>query len=209
MVGNLFRSQIQFVRSPSAFLDRLEGDPRAVSIGFRQVLLLAILWEIAILLWAFGGATVTMPAFLKIPEDQYYFYQLVFFIPMFFVAWLLASATAYVLSRSLGGTGSFDAILTGFGLAAPVSGYFALIPDLIQGLLWSTNLVSFADYQELTSHGFLASLVWAYMLAYVAAYLYFYTATIRHSQRLGAARAFIAALAAYAVSAGIFIVIAR
>lgn len=209
MIGTLLRTQLQFIRSPKTAIERLENDPHAAFVGFRQVLYLAVLWEVAILLWALGGATVTMPAFLKIPEDRYYFYQLIFFIPMFFVAWLLAGSVAYVLSKALGGRGSFDTVLGGFGIAAPISGYFALIPDLVQGILWSTNLVPFSEYQELTSRGLLAVLVWGYMLAYVIAYLYFYSATIRHSHKLSTLKAFIAAFAAYTVSAGIFIVIAR
>jgi len=66
-----------------------------------HVLILAVLWEFALLLWALGGATRTIPAFLEIPAEQYCFYQLIFYIPMFLVAWLLASGIAYLLAYSI------------------------------------------------------------------------------------------------------------
>jgi len=59
-----------------------------------------------------------MPAFLKIPDEQYYFYQLIFLIPMFLITWLLAGGIAYVISKALGGNGSYNTIVGGFGIAA-------------------------------------------------------------------------------------------
>ena len=134
----IFREQLQLIRSPKITITRLANDPRAAFVGFKQIFLFAVLYEFVMVFWAFGDATPTMPAFLKIPVDQYYFYQLIFQIPMILIVWLLAGGIAYVLSKALGGNGSYDTILGGFGIAALVSAYFVLIPDFIQGLLWST-----------------------------------------------------------------------
>lgn len=205
----MIHDQLRFARSPRIAIAQLAGDPRAALIGFRHVLYLAALWEIAVLLWAMGGATVTMPAFLKLPDDQYYFYELIFLIPMFLLCWMLASGIAYVLSKAFGGRGSFDTLLGGFGMTAAVSGYFALIPDYIQGILWTTGWLPFAEYQELTSRGFPAVLVWSYLLAYNIAYLVLYSATIHHSQNLSKSKSAIVATIAYAVSAFFFLVIVR
>jgi len=205
----ILREQFQFVRSPGTAIAQLASDPRAVFVGLKHILYLAVLWEIALLLWALGGATVTLPPFLKIPEEKYYFYQLIFYIPMFLVSWLLAGGIAYLLSKAFGGIGSFDTILGGFGLAAAVSGYFVLIPDFIQGILWTTGWVPFAEYQEKTSHGFLAIVVLVYLLAYTVSYLVFYSATIHYSQNLGKLKSVIVALISYFVSAGLFITINR
>jgi len=205
----IIQEQIRFVRSPGTAIERLTRDPRAAFAGFKQVLVIAILWEGAILLWALGGASVTMPAFLKIPVEQYYFYQLIFMIPMFLAIWILAAGIGYLLSRSLGGRGSFDAILGGFGLTMAVSGYFALIPDYVQGVLWSTGWVPFAEYQEATSQGFLVVVVWAYMLAWLFAHLALYAVTVHHAQRLSVAKSAFVAVAAFFGSFAVWIVIVR
>ncbi|MHC4180912.1 MAG: hypothetical protein ACYSWU_25730 [Planctomycetota bacterium] len=205
----IIQQQMQFIRSPRIAIAQLASDPAAAFVGFRHVLFLALLWEFALVLWILGGATVTMPAFLKIPDEQYYFYQLIFFVPMFLVTWLLAGGVAYVLAKAFGGTGSYDTILGGFGMTAAVSGYFVLIPDYVQGLLWTTGWVPFTEYQELTGQGFLAVLVWSYIIAYSIAYLLLYSTTIHYSQNLSKSKSVIVAIIAYFVSAVFFIIICR
>jgi hypothetical protein len=187
----------------------LASDPNAAFVGLKHVLLLAVLYEVVILLWALGGATPTLPAFLKIPEDQYYYYELLFVIPLILIVWLLAAGIAYVISKALGGYGSFDTILGGFGITALVSSYFALIPDFIQGVLWTTGWVPFAEYQEATSRGLLVVLVWGYILAYNVSYLVLYTVTIHFSQNLGKMKSAFVATISYFASISIFITIFR
>jgi hypothetical protein len=205
----ILREQLQLIRSPKATITRLANDPRAAFVGFKHILLFAVLYEFVIVLWAFGDATPTMPAFLKIPVDQYYYYQLIFQIPMIVIVWLLAGGIAYVLSKALGGNGSYDTILAGFGIAALVSAYFVLIPDFIQGVLWTTGWVPFAEYQEATSRGPLLVLVWGYITAYEVSYLVLYTVTIRYSQNLGTLKSAIVATISFFASAGIYITIVR
>jgi hypothetical protein len=205
----IIQEQIRFIRSPRTAIAKLANDPGAAFTGFRHVLLLAVLWEFALLLWALGGATPTMPAFLKIPDEQYYFYQLIFYIPMFLLAWLLASGIAYVLAKAFGGVGSYDTILGGFGVTALISGYFALVPDFIQGVLWTTGWVPFTRYQELTSHGFLAIIVWCYLLAYSIAYVLLYSITIHYSQNLSTSKSVFVAMVAYFVSVFLFMIVVR
>jgi len=155
----ILSEQLQLVRSPRAAITRLAIDPQSAFIGLRHVLILAVLYEVAIALWAFGDATPTLPAFLKIPDERYYVYELTFIMPMILTAWLLSGGIAHLASKALGGNGSYDAILGGFGIATLVSTYFTLIPDFVQGALWTMGWVPFASYQEATSHGLLLVMV--------------------------------------------------
>ena len=205
----IIQDQIEFIRSPNAVLHRLTSDPRAALVGFKHVLVIAVLYEIAILLWAFGADTVTLPAFLKIPEEQYYFYELIFLIPLFICTWLLAGGIAYLISKAMGGSGSYDAILGGFGLTMAVSAYFTLIPDYLQGVLWTTGWIPFAEYQELTGKGLLLLIVWVYMLAYVLAHLYFYSITIRRTQGLNVFKSIFVALISFFGSFAVWITFVR
>lgn len=204
-----FRDQLDFIKSPSSFLKQLASDSLAVTVGFRNALAIAILYEGAILLWALGADGVTLPAFLRIPEQQYYFYELIFLIPLFIVTWLLASAIAYVLSKALSGSGSYDALLGGFGLTMAVSAYFTLIPDYIQGILWTTGLVPFSEYQEITGRGILLIIVWMYMLAYTLSHIVLYSLTIRHTQGLGKFKSFLVGLISFIGSFAIWITFVR
>jgi len=205
----IFQDQLNFVRSPGAFMKRITTDPKALLIGFRNVLAIAILYEIAILLWALGSEGITLPAFLKIPEEQYYFYELIFLIPMFCVTWLLASGIAYVISKALGGSGSYDALLGGFGVSLAVSFYFSLIPDYIQGILWTTGWVPFHEYLEITNKGIPLVIVWTYLLAWLLAHLIFYTITIYHTQGLSRIHSALVAFVSFLGSFAVWITIVR
>lgn len=205
----IIRDQFAFVRSPKRFARNLTTDPKAVQTGFRNVLAVAILYEAAILLWALGADGVTLPAFLRIPEEQYYFYELVFLIPLFFLTWLLAASIAYVASKALGGRGSFDPLLGGFGVAIAISAYFTLIPDYIQGVLWTSGWVPFREYQELTGSGILHVIVWAYMLAYTLCHLILYGITVSQTQNLSRTRSAVVALVSFLGSFAVWITFAR
>ena len=205
----IFKEQLQLVRSPRTTITGLASNPRAALVGFKHIFILAVLYELVFVLWALGDATVTMPAFLKIPEDRYYFYELIFAIPVFFIVWIVAGGTAYLLSKAIGRNGSYDTMLGGFGIAALISAYFALIPDFIQGVLWTTGWIPFAEYQEATSRGPLLLLVWAYITAYNVSHLVLYTVTIRYSQNLGILKSAVVAIISYFTSIGIFITFIR
>lgn len=205
----IIQEQIRFVRSPGEFVEGLAHDRGAAYVGFRHVLTIAVLWEGAIVLWTLGDAVVTLPAFLKIPVDRYYLYQLIFMIPMFLAAWILAAGIGYLLSKPFGGAGSFDTILGGFGLTTAVSGYFALIPDYVQGILWTTGWIPFAEYQEITSHGFPAVVVWTYLLAWLFAHLALYSATIYYAARISLPKSVLVAAVAFSGSFAVWITIVR
>jgi len=205
----IFQDQLNFVKSPSAFVKRLTADPRAMMIGFRNVVAIAILYEIAILLWALGSEGVTLPSFIKIPEEKYYFYELIFLIPMFIVTWLLSSGIAYVISKALKGNGSYDAILGGFGVSMAISFYFSLIPDYIQGILWTTGWVPFDEYLEITSKGIPLAIVWTYLLAWFLAHLIFYSITIYHTQGLSRICSALVAFVSFLGSFSVWITIVR
>jgi hypothetical protein len=206
---NMFKEQLAFVKSPRSYLKRLTADPQALAIGFRNTLIIAILYEGAILLWAFGAEDVTLPSFLRIPEQQYYFYELIFLIPLFIVTWLLASSIAYVLSRAFGGSGSYDTLLGGVGLTMAVSAYFTLIPDYIQGILWTTGWVPFNKYLEMTSQGILLIIVWTYMLMYTLSHIVLYSITLYYTQGIGKLRSLIVGIVSFFISFGVWITFVR
>ena len=67
----------------------------------------------------------------------------------------------------------------------------------------------FAEYQEITSRGVLACLVWGYIAAYNVSYVLLYTLTIHYSQNLGKLKSAFVAAVSFFGSSGIFITILR
>lgn len=180
-----------------------------VKFGFKYLMIGALLYTGAFVLWAFGADTVTLPAFLKIPEDKYYFYELIFLIPVFIITWLVASSIAYLLVKSFGGKASFDFILAGFGISISVSMYPTLIPDYIQGVLWVSGVVPFEEYMRITSKGIWPFIVWTYMLAYTFMHLFFYSMTIYHTQGISKIRSVVIGVLSYFISFAVWITYIR
>jgi len=165
---SFIRYQIRFVRSPRKAIDLLREQSDAVLIGFRNVLLAACLYEVVIVLWLIGDAQVTAPPFLRIPDERYYSYEVIFLIPIFIVAWLVGAGIIYMFTRILGAAGDFDSLLGSLGTNVAVCAYFTLIPDLVQGVLFSTGWMRQDQYLTTTGRGVWAVVVGAYLLGYLA-----------------------------------------
>ena len=113
------------------------------------------------------------------------------------------------MSRAFGGSGSYDALLGGVGLTMAVSAYFTLIPDYIQGILWTTGWVPFYEYLEITGQGILLIIVWAYMLMYTLSHIVLYSMTVHYTQSLGKLRSSIVGIVSFIVSFAVWITFVR
>ena len=90
-----------------------------------------------------------------------------------------------------------------------ISCYISLVPDYIQGILWTTGWVPFHEYLEITSKGIPLLIVWIYMLAWFFIHLMLYSITIRHTQGLGRTQSTIVAAISFLGSFAIWITIVR
>jgi len=111
---------------PGRTFAALASDPKRFQTGLRAVIGLGLLYAATSALLGAGGALVTAPAFLPFSAVNYYFFQMIFALPLFLAAWLLAAAAGRVLARLLGGRGSWKT--TASGLA------FAFVPPCL--LIW-------------------------------------------------------------------------
>jgi hypothetical protein len=84
-------------------------EEKKVAYGLAAVLLLSILYSIAVSIsWAKGGAPAGYEPFLRIPTEYYYFWQTFFTVPVGLIDWIFFAGSAQLLSKKLGGQGSFE-----------------------------------------------------------------------------------------------------
>jgi len=195
---SFIRYQLDLVRSPKETIERLTREPGSALVGFKNILLAACLYDFSMVLWWMGNAKVTAPPFLRIPSEQYYFYEIFFFIPVFIAAWLLAAGIIYLLAKASGSTGSYDALLGCLGVAVAVCAYITLIPDLFQGFLFSTGLVPQDQYVAVTGRGFPLVVVLAYMLGYLVSNIISFAAITHYTQGLSKFRSAVWGLLGFA-----------
>lgn len=205
----LLRLQADYVRSPAETLRRIGEGRSAFVVGAKNVLFVAALYELAILLWYLGDARITLAAFLPIPEDRYYLYELAFLVPVFFGTWILATGIVYAVSRALGSTRGIDALFGGIGLSISVSAYFTLVPDLIQGVMFATGWLPQAKWLELSGQGVWPWVIGAYLVGYVVSNVALYTMATRSTQGLSTAKSLVAATLGFLGYFSVFITYVR
>lgn len=201
--------QWYFIQSPAKAIAALAAEDSPLSIGFKNILLTACLYDLAILLWLIGDAGVIAPPFLAIPAEQYYVYEVFFFIPVFIATWLLGAGIIYLVAVLLGKAGRFDVLLASLGVGISVCAYFTMIPDLIQGVLFSTGMVSQAVYLEKTGQGILMVIVWAYLLGYLGTNIASFAASARHVMGLPCWKAVLVGLAGFLGYFALFFTVIR
>ena len=107
-------------------------EQKPVTYGFGAVLLLSILYSIAVLVsWANGGVPPGYEPFLRIPTESYYFWQTFLTIPVGLIGWILFAGSAQLLSRRLGGQGSFEENLAVLGLPYVLMLPFSWLPEFV------------------------------------------------------------------------------
>jgi len=88
---------------------RVTREEKKVAYGFAAVMLLCILYSVAVFIGFTKGAIPSgYEPFLRIPTGSYYFWQAFFTTPVGLIGWILFAGAAQLLSRRLGGHGSFE-----------------------------------------------------------------------------------------------------
>ncbi|MBU2009780.1 MAG: YIP1 family protein [Chloroflexi bacterium] len=142
---------------------RLLADSRRYRYGLISMLAIVTLYTLAILLLELADADITIPAWLAIPAENYYFWEVFFIAPVMILAWILAAGVVQVLGRCFGGDGEYEDVFTllGFGIAVPT--YTTLIADWATALLFLSGAISQTKWLQLTSHGFWQVFVLGYL----------------------------------------------
>jgi hypothetical protein len=133
---------------PRRTFDRLLLDERRLKFGFYAMLIIAVLYTLAyIFLTAGGGAPSSFTPWLAVPKEVYYYYNRFWLAPSMLSCWILSAGVAYLLSRLVGGKGSYDDTLSVFGFGITIATFFAAIHDVTDSFLGATGLLDLRWYE--------------------------------------------------------------
>jgi hypothetical protein len=101
---------------------RLMDDTRAFGWGFRTVVAVGILCSLTAAALAVTGAVPMAPIFLPLRTENYYFWQMLFTLPLLLMAWIVTSMVVHILGGGRKRGRSLKKTLALFGLAqsAPI-----------------------------------------------------------------------------------------
>ena len=140
-----------------------------------MILLVGLLYTLTIAGFAVSGAAPMIPAWIEIPAQNFYFWELFFALPTFLLAWILSAAAAHLLGHSekAAAKPSFAKSLAaqGFAIALPLLATW--IPATTAAVLMLLGLGQVELVDILSAPGFwqgfalfwlIAAILWVFLL---------------------------------------------
>jgi hypothetical protein len=194
---------------PGRTFAALAADPKRFRKGLRAVLVVGLLYAGAAALLGTGGALVTAPALAPIDEGNYYFYQMIFVLPLLLVLWLLSSGLAQGLSAALGGRAGFKTTAAGLGYAFALPALMIWVLPTAFGALLHAGMPQ-AEFMDLLARpGWLQAAGWAYHGLAAAWLAYLSAASLRAGHGFSRPKAVAAAIPAAALFTAGFLFFVR
>ncbi len=179
----------------------------AVAVG--ALLAAALAWVFIFASWAIAGWEPWLTPWLTISAELYYGWEAIFILPVMMAGWMLFSGAVQILSRLLGGNGSFESTARVLALSIAVSNFLLLIPSLGLAVVALFADQGMAWWESLAHHSGGEVVLWI-LLGAEALWLGFLTAVgVRVSQKLRNPRSFMVSIPAIVVYYGFLLVFFR
>jgi len=171
---------------PAATMRELVSDGRKLKFGVYAILIPAIGYTLFYFMaWKAGGSPSTFKPWLAIPIEKYFFWDLFLTIPAYFVSILLSTSVLYLLSKLMGGSGSWDDTFSVLALSAGVATWSTMLHDLTDSLLGFIGIINMKHYELLlNTPTFWRALLWTLFLIYFAWFFVLFIKGIKESQKL-------------------------
>ncbi len=170
---------------PRRTMECLLADPNCAGQGARAVLLIGGLYTLTVAAFAAVGAKISTPAWLAIPPERYYFWEIFYALPVMLAAWLLGSGFVQVVGRQLGGRGSFEGTLACLGFALSLPTFVTWLPETAGALAFLAGVTTQAEYLAASARpGFWQVFGVAYQAVARACFLALFPMAVRAAQRL-------------------------
>ena len=175
-----------FYKPTSTFQAVFESE-KALKYGFFAFLIPALGYTLFYIMAYFaGGSPSTFKPWLAIPIEEYFKYDIILSFPGYYIGWIEASVTVYLLSRLLKGRSSFDNILAIIGFGIGVATWSSLLHDLTDALLSIIGIIDMGEYEKLlNAPTFWRGLLWSLYALYFFWFLTLFTIGIRKAQGFG------------------------
>ena len=170
---------------PRSTFERLLADPRQLAHGTRAVLLVGALYTLTVAGLAIADAEIVTPAWVAVPEEDYYFWEIFFAAPVTLMGWLLAASLVQVLSQPFKGGGTFESGLAALGFALAIPMFVTWIPETIGTVLFLLGVMTQEEWWGVIARpGFWKVFAEVYQFVALAWYLALFTVAAKVVQQL-------------------------
>lgn len=172
-----------FYKPKSTFEVVFESE-KSLMFGFFAILIPTIGYTLFYIMAFFaGGSPSTFKPWLTIPIEDYFKYDIVLTTPGYYLAWVGAASTMYLLSRLMKGKSSFDNILAIVGFGVGVATWSSMLHDLTDAFLSVIGVIEMREYERLLNEPtFWRGLLWTLYTIYFFWLLTLFTIGIKIAQ---------------------------
>lgn len=172
---------------PKSTFEMIFNSDKTLKYGFFAFLIPSIGYTLFYIMAYFaGGSPSTFKPWLAIPIEEYFKYDILLAFPGYYLSWIGASATVYLLSRLMNGQSKFDNILAIIGFGIGIATWSSLLHDLTDAFLSVIGVIDMQEYERLLNESaFWSSLLWSLYTLYFFWFLTLFTIGIKKSQGFG------------------------
>jgi hypothetical protein len=169
---------------PQSTFELIFESNKALKYGFFAFLVPSLGYTLFYIMAYFaGGSPSTFKPWLAIPVEEYFKYDVLLTFPGYFLSWIGASGTVYLLSRLMNGQSKFDNITAVIGFGVGVATWSSLLHDLTDAFLSITGLIDMQKYEQLLNEPtFWRGLLWSLYTLYFFWFLTLFTVGIKKAQ---------------------------
>jgi len=191
---------------PNRNLTRLIADRHRVGYAVLALLLIGVLYTIIVYIGSTRGFGAVTPPVLNIAPEDYYRWETIFGLPVYFISAIVFAGTARLIAHGLQGTGSYESLFAIYGVASvlpmvillwiPEAILMVLLPDQrTQPLGGATFLPSWLDAARQ-----ILSFVWPLVITWLG---------VRYAEHLGGWRSALVTVGAFIPTAVLVLVFIR
>jgi len=131
------------------------------------------------------GAPSTLTPWLSISKADYYSINRFLLAPSMIICWFTATSFIQVVSRLLGGTGTFEQTLSTIALSISIAMWGALVHDLPMSFLSAIGVINASEHEiAMNSPTIFRTILWICYSVYFFAFFILFSISVRVVQKL-------------------------
>jgi len=157
-----------------------------------------------------NGAPSTLTPWLNISKENYYSINRFLLAPSMIICWFTATSFIQVISRLLGGAGTFEQTLSTISLSISIAMWGALIHDLPMSFLSAVGVIDASQHEiAMNSPTIFRTILWICYSIYFIAFFILFPISVRVVHKLNWIKSIIIGSLAFIIFQTIFLIFNR
>jgi hypothetical protein len=211
MDTNFLSLYLRMFYKPKSAFELIFESNKSIKYGFFALLVPALGYTLFYVMALYaGGSPSTFKPWLALPIEDYFKYDIFLTLPGYYLSWIGASVTVYLLSGLMNGHGKFDNILAVVGFGIGVATWSSLLHDLTDAFLSIVGIIDMPEYEKLLNEPtFWRGLLWSLYTLYFFWFLTLFTIGIKKAQGLSLFKSILISLAGFFTFQSILLIFIR